>query len=130
MMRRCEENVLEMEAARDLQPNIKGRKGAQTRKTITDAPEPQVVARREEKEYESDDRPSVAKQVRGAWHYGRAVATPRGKQLRWFAGSAFTQSELDSDHVRSLRTQVQDASDPAILAVISLANDWMHATAA
>ena len=55
-------------------------------------------------QYESDDVPSTARFARGRWEYGRYVATPRGRSLRWFQPSAFTTDQLDNAHFRQLRT--------------------------
>ena len=62
--------------------------------------------------------PSSARFARGRWEYGRLVATPRGRTLRWFQPSAFTQDELDSAHFHKLRTDA--SAGQADVAVIEL----------
>ena len=70
--------------------------------TSSGAAAPVTVARSPDN-YESDNVPSTARFVRGRWEYGRVIATPRGRSLRWFQSSAFTAGELDNAHFSQLR---------------------------
>ena len=71
-------------------------------------------------EYESDDMPSIARFARGRWEYGRLIATPRGRKLRWFQPTAFTAEELESANFRQLRetATAESAGQAEVVAVI------------
>jgi hypothetical protein len=119
LMDRCEDDVLAMEAAKSAAAQPTRAPTPPTANEPADAPDeeeepalrpapPQPLdpaPRHVPRGYESDENPSVAKLTRGAWTYGRFVATPRGKQLRWFAESAFPRNDLDSNHFQNLRNQ-------------------------
>ena len=79
-------------------------------------------AARQPNDYESEAMPHVARFVRGRWEYGRLIATPRGKSLRWFQPSAFTLAELESAHFRQLREAT--AAEQAVVASVVA---WAHA---
>jgi hypothetical protein len=76
-------------------------------------------APRASSEYNSDDLPTQARFARGAWLYGRFIATPRGKALRWFAESAFTSTELSSAHFQALRRSWEDEQLPTTVALVA-----------
>ena len=118
LMRRCDdlvhayENTLEAVAQRVPKPK---------RRAVRAGDELLVHPRqptRPQSEYESDDMPSSARFARGRWEYGRLIATPRGRTLRWFQPSAFTQDELDSTHLQKLRTDA--SAGQADVAVMEL----------
>ena len=77
-------------------PGVEANVPVPTEAPITD-PAPQA----------SDDLPSCACKRRGKWEYGRYIATPRGRTLRWFMARAFTEAELESAHFRALREAVE-----------------------
>ena len=70
--------------------------------SLSDAPT-HIDPVREPHLYESDAQPSIARYNRDRWWYGRNVATPRGRSLRWFLPKTFTQTELESPYFESLR---------------------------
>ena len=76
-------------------------------------------APRASREYESDDLPNQARFARGAWLYGRFIATPRGKVLRWFAESAFTSTELSSAPFQALRQSWEAEQLPTTVALVA-----------
>ena len=105
LMRRCEELVEAYEAQLTLPPPRPRRVRTAPMGellTSTGAAAPATVARSPDN-YESDNVPSTARFVRGRWEYGRVIATPRGRSLRWFQSSAFTAGELDNAHFSQLR---------------------------
>lgn len=118
LMRRCDdlvhayENTLEAVARRVPKPK---RRAVRAGDDLLVHPRQPT---RQQSEYESDDLPSSARFARGRWEYGRLVATPRGRTLRWFQPSAFTQDELDSAHFHKLRTDA--SAGQADVAVIEL----------
>ena len=78
--------------------------------------QPPVV--RSPDQYQSDDKPSIARFARGKWTYGRQIATPRGRRLQWFAASHFTDDELSSECFSALRVSA-DAQQASVYALLS-----------
>ena len=66
--------------------------------------------------YVSDDEPTEAEFVRGAWRYGRRDATQRGTRVRWYPPSHFLPDQLDSEQFDGLR-RAWRAANPLLAAV-------------
>ena len=63
---------------------------------------------------DSDERPVEARvDSKDRWTYGRYVATPRGRVLRWFQPSAFLPTELESEHFENMRSSAKAAAAAA-----------------
>ena len=113
-MRRCSDEVLAYESRIPARP-VPARPRAQE---PPEAP-PLVPPPRQQNDYESDDVPSIARFARGRWEYGRLIATPRGRVLRWFQPSAFTSGELESSHFQQLRDVAQAAMPQDVAAAFN-----------
>ena len=123
LMRRCEELVLEMERERAAAAHAPDDAPGAAAEPLDVMPPVAAAdagaAPRDENAYHSDDTPTTARFVRGQWSYGRYVATPRGRQLRWFAPSAFTTDEIESDVFEALRTRARQGMDPVAVTVLA-----------
>ena len=118
LMRRCADMVREYEAG--LASSTRARRNAPPPSgtaPVGGTAESARPPRASPSQYESDDVPSIARFARGRWEYARYVATPRGRSLRWFQPSAFTESELDSAHFHQLR-EAASAGQADVAAVI------------
>ena len=79
--------------------------------------------------YDSDDVPFAAKLTKGAWTYGRRVATPRGLSTRWFPAAAFTPDELESAHFTRLRDDAASAAPSRVASAFRTIADTAHTAA-
>ena len=113
LMRRCSDLVEEYE--RTL-PEPKPPR-ARARPSQPELPPLVRPAVRNPNEYESDDLPSLARFARGRWEYGRYVATPRGRSLRWFQPAAFSDGDLGSVHFQRLRSDALEGPAETIALV-------------
>ena len=108
LRRRCSELVDEFDLSH---PDVPGRpRPSRKAKDNSDRPvhAPPPPAPRDPVP-DSEDLPCVAQFLKGRWQYGRNISTQRGHRLRWFDSSAFTPTELDSDHFVSLRSSATAA---------------------
>ena len=128
LMRRCDGMVLEYEARADATPPARPPRRARPRPNapaVADDNDSSRPTPRSPNSYESDNVPTSARFARGRWEYGRYIATPRGRTLRWFQAAAFTRSELDNAHFRQLR-EAASAGQAGVAAVIQweLSGAW------
>ena len=128
LMRRCHELINEYETSvldeTEAFKNEKVRSKERKQKTATEVLT-SIPALRKPNEYESDDVPTTARYARGRWGYGRFMATPRGRRLRWFAPSAFTPEELNNAHFKMLR-DVSSAKQADVALTISWEQDGVR----
>ena len=86
--------------------------------TATGSPEPPPPAVASPvPSYVSDDEPTEAEFMRGAWRYGRREATQRGSRVRWYPPSHFLPEQLET--FESLRQAWRD-SHPSLAAVVAV----------
>jgi hypothetical protein len=116
LMRRCDELVIDYENEHEpIRAAAAARSTHRPNVAIGVQNAPPVA--RQPNEYESDDVPSIARFARGRWEYGRYVATPRGRTMRWFQPSTYTKETLDSTHFTQLRNASQ-AGQATVNAII------------
>jgi len=78
------------------------------------APAPEPV----QHSYDSEDEPTEAEFVRGAWRYGRRDATQRGTRVRWYPPAHFMPRQLESAAFERLRQVWRDAH-PGLATVVA-----------